>query len=273
MLFCATTIFGQWKYKSEKNQFDGNYKIAYVVGKGTDFPYNNPVLVINEIEGKSMNLYLGKIGYTGCDRNNLKLTFGDDIIYRAYDLTTNNDNDVLFISSIEGISLYEFVQKLMDKSKLYVRFSSSCTSNDMEFTLSGSTKAIKYAASNWLDRAKKEIEADKIALDPIRDYYNGLGCDDLLDTVKVMHTDYISLATNLFKTKEGTHSIEGKTLVKIRNSNGRKYNFKIETQRNGVVNFFHIDAETATYFIEDEEIINIMDEGMKNFMEFSDNCE
>jgi len=39
-----------WEYKEDGNAFDGNYKFAAVEGKGSDCPYNNPILFIRKFD-------------------------------------------------------------------------------------------------------------------------------------------------------------------------------------------------------------------------------
>ena len=50
LTFSLNSFTQSWKYNSGGNAFDGKYKVAYVIGKCSDFPYNNPVLTINNFE-------------------------------------------------------------------------------------------------------------------------------------------------------------------------------------------------------------------------------
>ena len=43
-----------WSFESGGNVFDGKYKTSSIKGKGTDFPYNNPLLVINLFKNESL---------------------------------------------------------------------------------------------------------------------------------------------------------------------------------------------------------------------------
>ena len=56
--------FGQsWDFYSGGNDFDGEYRVASVKGKGTDYPYNSPKLVINYFENdKQVNFYIKNTG-------------------------------------------------------------------------------------------------------------------------------------------------------------------------------------------------------------------
>jgi len=51
--------FGQsWKSSEGGNAFDGKYKTSSVKGKGDNFPYNSPTMVINKFEGEDLNFYI-----------------------------------------------------------------------------------------------------------------------------------------------------------------------------------------------------------------------
>ena len=64
ILLCQVTISAQsWSFKSGGNAFDGKYKTSSIKGKGTDFPYNNPLLVINLFKEESLNFYIAEAGY------------------------------------------------------------------------------------------------------------------------------------------------------------------------------------------------------------------
>ena len=274
ILLVSTSVFGQWRTETSKSQFDGKYKAAYVQGKGEKFPYNNkPRLIINKFEDRDFGMYIANMGYTGCDRNSLEFTFGDDIIYTAKSPSTNADDDILFFREFREFSKYDFIQRLMKESRLYVRFASTCTKNDMEFTLSGSTKAIKYVIGEWLEGQREEMEALKAEYDEVAAYYKKLTCEDLLDTTTVMHTEYISRDGNLFKTKEGNMTALKGAIVKYYNSNNSKYNFKINYIRGAYETNFHVDADAARYFTPDKRVIDIMDKGMKDFRKLADACE
>ena len=45
--------FGQgWTSSEGGSAFDGKYKTSSVMGKGTNFPYTKPVLVVNKFDGE-----------------------------------------------------------------------------------------------------------------------------------------------------------------------------------------------------------------------------
>jgi hypothetical protein len=161
----------------------------------------------------------------------------------------------------------------MEKSKLYVRFSNSCTSNDMEFSLSGSTKAIKYAIPVWLNEEEEGYKLSKDELSRVREYYLKLSCEDLLDTVKPMYTDYMENTSVLFETQEGTNGILAGTLVQVKNSNKLNHKIKIWATRNSKTTEFHVTPEEAKKFINEHDVIEAMDKGLSDFWRRMDNCE
>ena len=70
ILLLSNINFGQkWTYSSGGNVFDGQYKTSSIVGTGGEFPYNNPVFVVNLFENEQFNVYLSYAGFAGCDNN------------------------------------------------------------------------------------------------------------------------------------------------------------------------------------------------------------
>ena len=54
LLLFVTSVFQlnaqTWKYDSGGSDFDGKYKSSYVQGKGSEFPYQKPILAINKFD-------------------------------------------------------------------------------------------------------------------------------------------------------------------------------------------------------------------------------
>ena len=264
---------GQWKYKSGSNQFDGSFKMSYVIGKGGKFPYNSPTFVINRFESRDINVYLTGIGYTGCDYNSIKISFGDNKIYEDNGVTENSDRDALFIEGFREMTMLEFINMVKSKSKMYVRFSNRCGQSDYVFGLSGSTKAIDYAIGSWIREQEGIIQEEKLSLDPIRDYYKKLTCDDYLDTVAPMHTDYIREESNLFRAAEGNFYLKDRTLVNFCNSNRTSDRIKIRAIWNNKETIYHVSYQTAKIFTDNDDIIDEMYVGLIETRKRMDECE
>ncbi|SEC44396.1 hypothetical protein SAMN04489761_3010 [Tenacibaculum sp. MAR_2009_124] len=143
-----------WKYKSGKSEFDGSYKTSYITGKGSEFPYNDPQLVINKFgDSEDFNLYISGAGYFQ-DKNKTEIKFVVDsepgIIYSTDSFSLSSGGKNVFLNKFTKanskykISKYEFVEKLKVASKISIRISNNYGSNDLTFTLRGSTKAINF---------------------------------------------------------------------------------------------------------------------------------
>ena len=156
-----TTSAQSWKYESGGSDFDGKYKTSYVKGSGSKFPYNDPVMAINKYDNSpSVNFYISSAGYFQEDTGvNILWVFNNEpnVIYSTYDWSYSADNKILFFkefndpNSDNKISSYEFMEKLKSASKVSVRISDKYGSNDLVFSLSGSTKAIDFVLPNLKD--------------------------------------------------------------------------------------------------------------------------
>ena len=153
LLFIPLVSFGQtWKYSEGGSAFDGKYKTSSIKGEGTNFPYTNPTLVVNKFEGENINLYISDGGFFQEDTGiSVFWVFDDEeTIYSAYNWSISNDGKILFLgeftnldSSIRLKSI-EMVDKLTLANKLTVRMKDNFSTNDIVFSLSGSTKAINF---------------------------------------------------------------------------------------------------------------------------------
>ena len=167
-LVLTFSLFSQtWKYKSEESPFDGKYKFSSVIGSGGEFPYNNPVFVVNLfIESEIMNIYLSNAGYAGCDNRIIYIKFdGDQNIYAFYS-KTNSEKDIWFLQSsseISSISLIELLDKIKAHNHMFIRLSSDCGQTDYKFSLSGSTTAINFVTAKYIkeQQAKAKLWAEK----------------------------------------------------------------------------------------------------------------
>ena len=154
-----------WKFKSGGNAFDGKYRVAYVNGKGNDWPYHKPMLAINVYNDESMNFYITGYGYYP-DEEDIDVLWifenEPDILYKT-DITLSNDKETLFFNSFSDINgnkfitRMEFIEKLKASSKVDVRVKDDRNKNDIAFSLIGSTKAIDYAISAKYRNKLKEI--------------------------------------------------------------------------------------------------------------------
>jgi hypothetical protein len=155
LLFIPILSFGQtWKYSEGGSAFDGKYKTSSVTGKGTNFPYESPTLVVNKFDGEDINFYISNGGFFQEKTGISVLWVFDnepDTIYSTYDWSISNDGKILFFKEFnnpEGgsgkLKPIEIIEKLTAANKVTVRMKDNYGSNDIVFSLSGSTKAINF---------------------------------------------------------------------------------------------------------------------------------
>lgn len=152
-LFVPFATSQNWTYKSTGNDFDGKIRTARIDGKGGEFPYNTPSLIINYFESdKSLNFYIIDMGYTGCDNNLAVFIIDGSKRFKTTSISDNAENTALFFETFEStnsieysnLQLLEMLQLLQSGSRLSIRVSNDCYQRDFTFTLSGSTAAINY---------------------------------------------------------------------------------------------------------------------------------
>tara|TARA_B110000879_G_C11088594_1_gene477958 strand:- start:22 stop:1242 length:1221 start_codon:yes stop_codon:yes gene_type:complete len=176
ILFLVPLVsFGQgWTSSEGGNAFDGKYKTSSVEGKGTNFPYTKPVIVINKFDGEKLNFYISGGGFFQEKTNIGVLWVFDnepDIIYSTYDWSISDDGKILFFSEFNNpdgsgkLKPVDIIEKLTLANKVTVRMKDKYGSNDIDFSLSGSTKAINFVLPK--DERQKMIEsaeAERVAL-------------------------------------------------------------------------------------------------------------
>jgi hypothetical protein len=190
LLIPFITLAQSWTYKEGGNAFDGKYKTSSVLGKGSEFPYNKPSLVINKFDNdEQINFYLNGAGYfqdnTGLS---IKWVFDNepDTIYSSYSWSLSNDGKIIFFNRFNNpledatkLEDIDIIEKLTTASKVQLRVSDDYGSNNLIFSLSGSSKAISFvlpkserenllaAASKKRDEALSEVNNRKVLYDSI----------------------------------------------------------------------------------------------------------
>lgn len=135
-----------WTYKSGGNAFDGTYRTSSIIGKGDEFPYNDPVFVINVFrnEVNNPNIYLTNVPYAGCDNKSAKIVFdAEDRIY-YFSVKTNEETDSWFLHLYSQEEFDDFIKNIKAHSKMSIRLQSDCVKYDCVFSLNGSTAAINF---------------------------------------------------------------------------------------------------------------------------------
>ena len=171
LLFIPFATSQTWTYKSTGNDFDGKIRTSSVVGKGGEFPYTSPRLVINFFENdKSLNFYITDMGYTGCDDNKAVLLIDGSKRFKTVYVSDDAENTTLFFDNFESInsdeigafSLLEMLQLLKTGSKLSIRVANDCYQRDYSFSLTGSTSAINFVLGRDFDEQIEEVQRRRI---------------------------------------------------------------------------------------------------------------
>ena len=179
LLFAVLFIVGNsinsnaqiWKFTSGGNDFDGRYKTSSIKGSASNYPYNNPRLVINYFDkDDSLNFYIINAGYYS-DSSDVKVLWvfnnEKDIIYETPLINLSSDGKSIFFEEFkspksgEYLSVYEFIDKLKKATNVSVRVKGQFDKNDIKFSLKGSTKAINYVIP--AEKMKSQINVIKLA--------------------------------------------------------------------------------------------------------------
>ena len=193
--------FSQWRYKTVKTDFDGTYKRAIVVGSGGEYPYKNPYLVVRYGEENGLEIYISDAGYSGCDSRKVFFKFnGDDEKYKSQYINEGTNSDSWFVQSLENITFFELLNKFMNHSSVSVRLSNDCGRKDYRFSLSGSSKAIRYVIPSKIltdelekIRLKRKKEIEKIELEKKSKAIQLKQVKKLFDSIKQLELDEISM--------------------------------------------------------------------------------
>ena len=160
-----------WKSSEGGNAFDGKYKTSSIRGKGNNFPYNSPLLVVNRFDGKDINFYIADAGFFQSDTGIQVLWLFDsepETIYYSLGFTISKDGKILFFNKFKSnenekleFEAIEIIEKLTVADEVVMRVSDNYGSNDIVFSLSGSSRAISFV----LPKDERQILIDKAVSD------------------------------------------------------------------------------------------------------------
>jgi hypothetical protein len=193
LLITLTLTAQSWTFSEGGNAFDGKYKTSSVIGKGTNYPYTKPSLVINKFEGEeNINFYISGGGYFQ-EKTGISVLWVFDNepnkIYSTYDWTISSDGKILFFREFNNpdglarLKPIDIIDKLTLANKVTVRMKDDYGSNDVVFSLSGSSKAINSVIPQ--DERKKIIDLAKADRDAVEGEAekNQTVFDELMKTV------------------------------------------------------------------------------------------
>jgi hypothetical protein len=163
--FVSKELIAQtWRYEAGEDAFDGKYKTSSIIGIGTEWPYVNPIFVINIFRNdpEHANIYLSKVPYAGCDNNYTVIKFDNSEKLFTPLVTTNRANDIWFLDFQKYKAKFidnewvfepigndenmfkEFIKMLRSHSKIHIRLQSDCLKYDCVFNLNGSNEALNF---------------------------------------------------------------------------------------------------------------------------------
>ena len=164
IIMFSTVSTSQWRYTEKNNEFDGKIKAATVIGKGNDYPYNNPKLILNHfVKTENFNLYINDAGYFNGEVDVIMVFDTEpNVFYKSYNQTISANNKSIFMDEFyvnddleNRIGFYEVLQKLKSNNSISIRVKDKYGKNDLKFTLSGSTKAINLVVG--VERIKNAL--------------------------------------------------------------------------------------------------------------------
>jgi len=154
-ILAFNSVNAQWYYKTKKSDFSKDYKIAYALGTGNNWPYEDVSLFVRNRDSE-LDVFVSGFGYFSdysSDEHELKIVVDGGEIYTAKYLSVSTSNESLFLGDFtnesgEVVSI-EFILNLMrEGSKMSIRTYNGSDYNTAKFTLSGSTKAINFVLNN-----------------------------------------------------------------------------------------------------------------------------
>ena len=132
----------QWKYDKKVDPIDGLTETVIASGRGGEFPYTKPYLVIRKRRNK-IAMYISGMGSTACGNLQLTFSYGDPNNLMEFYLEDSVTGDAAFIPQDDIIEISSFIQLLKEKTTAYFRFSTQCSMNDFNISLSGSKSNIE----------------------------------------------------------------------------------------------------------------------------------
>ena len=107
LLLIPNLILSQsWVYNTTGNPIDGEFKYAYVEGRGGKFPYNDVKLFFNKVmKSRTYNLYISGAGYFIEDYSEVKVYFENDFFSFKKNFLQNRGMDYQKVLNIDVKSL------------------------------------------------------------------------------------------------------------------------------------------------------------------------
>lgn len=165
--FIAFTVKSQvWTYSKGGNAFDGEYRSSEIIGISDNRTYDRPLFAVNFSENsRTYNLYIGKVGFF-CDNVRVRFAFDESKQVYIGDLKVSNKQEVVFLTSFHyfdksndriEFNIFQFLELVMKSNTMHVRLEDDCDIKNMDFSLSGSSKAITYVYGDQAEKIEKTL--------------------------------------------------------------------------------------------------------------------
>tara|TARA_B100001059_G_C17814837_1_gene574507 strand:+ start:977 stop:2482 length:1506 start_codon:yes stop_codon:yes gene_type:complete len=162
LLFIPLVSLSQnWRVETKDDAFIGKTSVAFTVGYGGEFPYENPALCFRNSEKDGIDGYIIRMGSLACDNATLTFAFNgkfDDKL--KLNLYPSNDNDTGYFDESNHKLMNTLVEKLKSSSYAEVLLNTDCSSNRFTISLKGSTVALNKVVKDYFKN--KVIEENEI---------------------------------------------------------------------------------------------------------------
>jgi len=155
-----------WSYNKGRDVFDGEYRTSSVTGMSDKYPWDSPRFVVNYLPNSGYNIYISRVGFF-CDNVKIKITFDNtDVVYYA-NVIPSNKQEVVFIKGAYyldnelgrvDMSIFLLLDLIKRHNKMYIRLSDDCSIMNMEFPLSGSSRAINFVYGEQAAEIDKRVK-------------------------------------------------------------------------------------------------------------------
>lgn len=162
LLLLSYISHAQWRYDKKVDPIDGLTETVIASGRGGKFPYEKPNLVIRKINNE-IAMYISAMGSTACGSLKLTFSYGDPNNLMEFYLEDSVSGDAAFIPQDDIIKVSRFIKLLKEKKIAYFRFSTRCSMNDFNISLSGSKSYLERILNEdfYKDVDLAIIERDK----------------------------------------------------------------------------------------------------------------
>lgn len=224
LVFPFISYSQQWKIERKNDAFVGKVSVAYTVGYGGEFPYNNPIIAFRKFEDGTITGIITGSGSLICGNGLLTFAFNgsfDDKLEIRLKPTRDSDSGIFAESYSEEKNIIELIEKLKVSNYSEVLFETNCSSNRFKISLSGSSKVLKEVVADYYTNQRDSIKAiDDAKLSKFNMWKNKIDNDiiSIYDDYKVINKYddkkiysleefkticYGELSSNTFLSEEG----------------------------------------------------------------------